>query len=206
MIYLGIDPGIHGALVLLDSEGCRLGAWPMPTIRGKIEANPIWQTLQEIRAISHDRLEIVQVAIEKVFTMPSDVAAISKQIDATEADTGNETNWRELRKLVNQRDGRVGILSYGRTAGIIEGCVAAMEWPYMLVSPRTWQREMWKGTDKGPSKARSYTVAKRFWPNDTMKFDRGRKEFHDGLVDALLMAEYIRRLASNPVDLSAKSA
>ena len=84
----------------------------------------------------------------------------------------------------------------------------AKEIKHELVRPKAWQAEMWSNTDKIyksgskriDTKATSHLAAKRLFPsqdlfygdNETVK--RGnRKNPHDGITDALLMAEFCRR-------------
>ena len=72
--------------------------------------------------------------------------------------------------------------------------------PFVLVSPKQWQSEMFQGVPvmKKPSKrndtkAMALVAAKRLFPNmDLTKSERSEKP-HEGIVDALLIAEFTRR-------------
>lgn len=78
---------------------------------------------------------------------------------------------------------------FGKSAGFIEGVLSALDIPYQLVPPQTWKREFSLGSDKN----QSINVCKRLFPKvNLLRTDKCRKE-HDGMAEALLMAEYARR-------------
>lgn len=101
--------------------------------------------------------------------------------------------------------------NFGFNKGYLIGLLAANKIPYVLVQPKTWQKEMWINSDmvvtykpvtiKGKAttkkevntKATSINAAKRLFP--TMDFRRTDrcKNIDDNLVDAVLMSEYARR-------------
>lgn len=83
---------------------------------------------------------------------------------------------------------------FGCTFGMILGVVQSLKLPYTLVTPHAWMKILHEGVSKQLSaKQRSLDVAKRLFPCvDLLKSERSRKP-HDGLVDALLLAEYGRR-------------
>lgn len=86
--------------------------------------------------------------------------------------------------------GVTSMFSFGKSAGYIEGVLAALEIPYQLVSPRTWKKAF--GLDG--SKQKSIEVCKRLFPDvPLLPTDRCRVEA-DGMAEALLMAEYARRV------------
>lgn len=74
--------------------------------------------------------------------------------------------------------------------------------PYSLVQPKTWQKKVWLEEDlvlkedkKRPTKdtkATSLNAAMRLWPFAEFKKNERSRVPHDGIVDALLMAEYCR--------------
>lgn len=84
--------------------------------------------------------------------------------------------------------------SFGLGKGILMGIVAGLKMPYILVNPRQWQKEVWEGvTKQADAKKTSLIAAKRLFPNqDFLATERSRKP-HDGIVDAILIAEYCRR-------------
>lgn len=74
-----------------------------------------------------------------------------------------------------------------------EWMLVALQIPYQLVSPVTWQRVMHAGTPGADTKQRSLMAAKRLFPDVSLKrTERSRKD-DDGFADALLLADYGRR-------------
>lgn len=84
--------------------------------------------------------------------------------------------------------------------GILEGMLAGMGFAYTKVIPKERQKVMWQGVSpvykSGKSvdtKATSLLAAKRLFPNEDLRKSERASKPHDGIVDALLMAEYCRR-------------
>jgi len=83
--------------------------------------------------------------------------------------------------------------SMGHQAGAVEMMCIAMGLPFVKVPPKTWQKEMLLGTNpKSDTKARAAIAASNLFPGVNLKIGKSTKP-HDGIVDALLMAEYGRR-------------
>lgn len=84
----------------------------------------------------------------------------------------------------------------GYGMGVIETALAALRIPSQPVRATVWQKAMFKGlkVDKGESKAAALTVARRLWPSETWLVGLNRRRVpHEGLVDAALIAEWLRR-------------
>ena len=68
-----------------------------------------------------------------------------------------------------------------------------------FIAPKTWQKLVWTHSDKVMeaskvnTKKTSLACAKRLWPNDTFVKNERCKTSHDGIVDAMLIAEAARR-------------
>lgn len=101
--------------------------------------------------------------------------------------------------------------NFGFNKGYLIGLLAANKIPYVLVQPKTWQKEMWLNSDmvvnykkvtikdkevtkkEVDTKNTSINAAKRLFPHiDFRKSDRC-KNLDDNKVDATLMSEYARR-------------
>jgi len=91
------------------------------------------------------------------------------------------------------KQGVTSTFSTGRGYGILEGIVAALELPYELIRSVDWQKEMFKGLPKGDTKEHSARIAKQLFPKEDFKKSDRCTNIHDGLTDATLIAEYIRR-------------
>ena len=104
--------------------------------------------------------------------------------------------------------------SFGFVCGAIQGIVSALRIPFTLVQPKMWQKEMYQGIPeirkpdikikkgkrvgqsmkgKRDTKAMSLLAAKRLFPNVDLRASERCRIPHDGIVDALLLAEYCRR-------------
>lgn len=84
-----------------------------------------------------------------------------------------------------------GVVSTGRFLegfGILQMACHACEVPYEIVHSKTWKNSVLTGTAK--DKVAAVQHCQRRWPGiDLRKSDRARKA-HDGLADALCIAEY----------------
>ena len=95
------------------------------------------------------------------------------------------------------KNGAVGMFNYGRGFGEILGILAYHKAPFTLVHPRTWCKIMHQGTSAdGTAKDRSLSAAKRLFPNTNLFRSLRCKKPDDGFIDALLIAEYGRRVMS----------
>jgi crossover junction endodeoxyribonuclease RuvC len=154
--YIGIDPGITGAVAFLTDDG-EIEIVDTPTYqdgnRTRIDAAHCSNILNDL--ILSDG---VNVFIEKSQPMP--------------------------------RDGCVQSFGTGYSFGLWVGILAALEIPYTLITPQAWKKAMMPGEAK--EKDASRIVARRLWPQQTEQY-LSRKKDH-GRADALLMAEYGRRL------------
>ena len=85
--------------------------------------------------------------------------------------------------------GVTSMFSFGKNFGYILGVLESRFIPYELVKPQKWKKEFGCTSDKNTSIA----VCKRLFPLvDLKKTERSRKD-HDGMAEALLIAEYARR-------------
>ena len=79
--------------------------------------------------------------------------------------------------------------NFGMNFGFIQGVLKAYGIPYELVTPQKWKKEFSCTSDKNTS----IEVCKRLFPSVNLKAtDRCTKD-HDGMAEALLIAEYGRR-------------
>lgn len=85
--------------------------------------------------------------------------------------------------------GVVSMFNFGHNLGFIEGVLQAYGIPYQLVPPQTWKKEFSLSSDK----AKSIEVCQKLFPKaNLLATERSRKP-HDGMAEAVLMAEYARR-------------
>jgi hypothetical protein len=85
---------------------------------------------------------------------------------------------------------------FGVNNGIIIGALEAMDYPYLKVAPKKWQKTIWKEQDhiyygtKLDTKATSLNAALRLYPLEKFLMTSRSSVPHDGLVDAVLLATY----------------
>ena len=86
--------------------------------------------------------------------------------------------------------GVTSCFSFGQNFGFILGLLTAFCHPYELVRPQKWKREFSCTSDKNTS----IEVAKRLFPGVDLRRTPKCTKPHDGICEALLMAEYARRI------------
>lgn len=100
---------------------------------------------------------------------------------------------------------------FGFNKGYLIGLLCANKIPYVLVPPKTWQKEMWDNNDivatyktitiKGKqttkkeinTKQTSINCCKRLFPNHDLRKTERCKKIDDNKVDSMLLCEYARR-------------
>jgi hypothetical protein len=89
----------------------------------------------------------------------------------------------------------------GSAANFARGLSRGFEWmlvalgiPYQLVAPQVWQKAMHAGTSGEDTKQRSIVAAQRLFPGVQLRKSERCRKAHDGLCEALLLAEYGRRV------------
>jgi crossover junction endodeoxyribonuclease RuvC len=150
---IGIDPGISGAIAIFE-DGKLDAVIDMPTLEldsGKTKK-------RHISAIG-------LVRILETWTLVSDGQA-HVVIERVGALPGN---------------GSVSMFNFGRSAGIIEGVVAALQRPYTYVTPATWTKAVGRAAGKDASRMR----AMELFPS---KADLFKRATDDGRADAALIA------------------
>lgn len=163
MIYAGIDPGLEGAVAVIDTgdDPIDIDFHDTPTYQdGRRTRIDVGRCAGLIRTLQTAGL--THVTIEKVTSSP--------------------------------QMGVVSAWSFGMGFGVWLGILAALGVPHALVSPQTWKKAMMGGEPK--EKGASRVVAARLYPLQTEE-SLSRKKDHNR-ADALLLAEYGRRLIAAP--------
>ena len=88
------------------------------------------------------------------------------------------------------KQGVVSMFNFGKSAGFIEGVLSAVGIPYQLVPPNVWKREY---SLIKKEKKDSLSVCKKLFPDVSLRRTDRCKVDHDGMAEALLIAEYARR-------------
>ena len=158
---LGIDPGAHGALVLLDTlEPHTFCVWDMPTDDQGVNPTGLVRTMEDV----------VQT-----------VANVSDDDHCIQAVVEN----------VGSRPRQAGAFAFGLYTGILHGVLASFAIPFELVPPSMWKPAMGlrKLSDEtqAQNKDRARMTATELFPQYAHMFSRKKD---DGRAEALLLALY----------------
>jgi crossover junction endodeoxyribonuclease RuvC len=85
------------------------------------------------------------------------------------------------------------MFTYGMGYGKILGVLETLKISHDTVQPQKWQRKMIPGCKKGETKKAALAKARQLFPREQFILD-GCRTAHDGVVDAVLIAEYGRGL------------
>jgi hypothetical protein len=166
-LFLGVDPGVSGAVCAYDSETreIRFADTPIVTVKsGKTFKNQMDPHAASLLLQALSSGQEVLVTIEKVAPMPS-----------------IQTEEGEERRTM----GVTSSFNFGMGFGMWIGICAALQLPYELVHPATWKSKLLAGMARGKDASR--VKAMQLFPQ-TAK-DLARKRDH-GRADALLLAVY----------------
>ena len=168
-IYCGIDVGKAGGLAFLYEDG-KLDVHKIPLIADNISITDVNQIIEEYIIDSDGHLICAVEDVHSIFGSSA------------------KSNFQ-----------------FGRSLGIIEGLVSARRLQWIKVAPKEWQKVSWQGipivrkpSDRpgkdGPidTKAVSLLASKRLFPNESFIPTPRSKKPHDGLIDAALIAYYLK--------------
>jgi hypothetical protein len=80
---------------------------------------------------------------------------------------------------------------FGLGVGIIRALIECSNIPYLLVHPKTWQKEAWQGISKvKDAKKNSQSSVHRLFPHVNLKASSRCTTDHDGIIDAILIGYY----------------
>lgn len=166
-IYVGIDIGKNGAIAVIHKK--TVLTYPMPKIKTELDYHELSRLVSQFNSNS----ERCHVVFEKLGV-----------IYGTSKGTA---------------------FSMGTQSGAVEMSCICRGIPYTKVRAVDWQKAMFQGVDEitRPSstgkksvrdtKAMALVAIKRIFPDLQLTFGGRALKAHDGLVDAVLMAEYARR-------------
>ena len=97
------------------------------------------------------------------------------------------------RQQAYPKQGVTSCFTIGMGAGQLEGLCVGLGKAYTIIVPQDWQRVMFRGRPKGKPKDHSKAVAQQLFPNVSFKKTDRCTNIHDGMTDAVLIAEYARR-------------
>jgi crossover junction endodeoxyribonuclease RuvC len=144
VIYIGIDPGVDGAVAVFDPQHHTLRVVDMPCV-----------TLR----VNRSHRQRVSAALLASDLAPLAAAAPSSAVRA----------WvEEVGAMPGQ--GVASMFAFGKSAGIIEGVLAGLGFSYSLVPPPVWKRATRAGVGKDAARAR----AAQLFPHQADLFRRAK--------------------------------
>lgn len=171
MIYVGIDPGITGAVAVIDANRA-ISFYDTPTF--ELKSNGKTKNVPDQYAFADILRDIVAggptlVVIEKVWAMPGKGGFGRQSMGATSA------------------------FNFGMGFGLWLGVIAALKIPVQQVAPTTWKKSMMSDMDKDKDASRIRAIALFPQVADSLKLKK-----HHGRADALLIADWGRRTNHYP--------
>lgn len=88
------------------------------------------------------------------------------------------------------KQGVASVFTFGAGWGLVRGILCGLGISYELVTPQRWQKEILGGQPNS-----QYLVASRLWPEFDFRATNRCRKPHSGMVDAMLIAEYGRRIS-----------
>ena len=123
---IGIDPGLDGAIAVLDETGDIIQVYDMPTVEVKVNGS------------TKRKVAPAAIASElRMYTVDGKCRAVIEQVSAMPG------------------QGVTSMFTFGRSLGVLEGVLAGMGIPYELVTPSTWVKKMRVAPGKGGSRQRA---------------------------------------------------
>lgn len=185
MIVLGVDPGLHGGIAVMNGPAGVVAAYPMPILRANAKgARDTYDTRAICRLMQASVMDgprgFCIAFVEKQGPLP---ARVTRKDGAVEQMGGSIANWNR-----------------GGSYRLFEGLLTGLGIPFEFVLPQVWQRAMLSGTSGDDTKQRSITAAQRLFPQVSLLPTLRSRRPSDGLSDALLLAAYAQRqLAGGPL-------
>lgn len=163
MMYVGIDLGLDGGIAVLDDTLQPLALVSMPT-----------------RLDPHGKRDINVMSLADLFNKLSIIPPTSYICMEYVHSFGQEA--------------RSAIFSFGRGTGKVQAFLDLFSLPRHEVLPQQWKEVILHGTDKSKQAAIGYAINR--WPvveSILRKSDRKRPAYHDGMADAICLAEFAYR-------------
>lgn len=172
MIFVGIDIGLTGGIARIDPDGLA-HAWDMPT--------------RETRVNGKLKRKVDAEALAKLLHFTAHFADVGVFVEAAQA---------------SPQMGVSSSFGYGVSFGVVLGVLAHLGVPTICVSAAKWKRDMGLGKrghraigrDEERDKAPAMELARELFPSATNLLTLAK---HDGRAEALLLAEYGRRVTNS---------
>lgn len=149
LIVAGIDPGLHGALAVLnENDDCE-------TIDMPVMGDPLIVDGGFVARWLNER-DVNLVVIERAAAMPSE--------------------WTDKKTGKIRKQGAASTFRFGQTYGQLLGVLQASAFPYRIVGPAQWKRAMSLSRDKEQSRCRAIELLPRAGEQFQLKKNEARAE------------------------------
>ena len=91
------------------------------------------------------------------------------------------------------KQGVTSMFSIGYGFGALKQCLVDFAIPHEIVRAQTWQKEFGISGRKGNTKAQALQICQSLFPDLNLLATERSKKPHEGIVDAVLIAEYAKR-------------
>jgi len=161
---MGVDPGIKGAISVLDLysptliHGQRsfelIGVWDMPTTTVKVGLS------------SKNKIDLHKLTLLVGLHAKQTMVAMVEEVG-----------------VMSGEEGRVSMFNFGYSAGAIAGIIASSLIPIHMIKPSVWKSDMGLSSNKTESR----DMASNLFPSHISQFKRA---MDDGRAEAALLAYY----------------
>lgn len=163
--YIGIDPGITGAIARINSTGTSLRVWNIPTER-KTEDSPLEYSLTGLRDVFTQLVSFpgTTAAIEWPVAWPGAFANVARDAE-----------------------------NFGRGKAYLEAFLFFYKIPYRRIPPAAWKSNLGlPGKTDPQANVKAAALFDRYYPNESAIIRGPRGGLLSGPLDALLIAHWLR--------------
>lgn len=184
MDYVGIDPGIKGAIasqhIYIDGfEDTRnIEIWPMPTY--KVKKGKKQKELVDFQALTDLLTKLQLSSIQVKDPPPDDRPWVVEEQSAMPGDGARSM-------------GAVSAFTLGYNYAIVIAALEAVNHPYVVTRAKDWQRVFRIAGGGDRTKVQSVQLVQQEFPDVGLLRTPRSRTLCDGMADALLMSEYARR-------------
>jgi len=162
--YIGIDPGLQGGIAIITTSEGEEAKTGIET-----HAMPVIFNVKK-RMLDHLLLKHLVFLFN-----PNNAYVLLEQQQAM------------------PKQGVTSMFSTGYGFGALKQCLVDFAIPHEVVKAQVWQKEFGISGRKGNTKTQALRICQDLFPDANLLATERSKKPHEGIVDALLIAEFARR-------------
>lgn len=163
--YIGVDPGLSGAIGILDSKGSFVAVHDMPLIETETGITKI----VNLKRVKETKREVDGATLRDILLPYKKSKAVVEQVHSM------------------PEQGVVSVFNFGYSYGVAVGVIQSMGFNLLKVPPNKWKTRLGLDSDKN----KSLDLARSLFP-EASEYIKLRK--NDGRAEALLLAVYLKGL------------